>query len=68
MKRHANTATEMKNSGEWNKVGPKHYRHIDGADVKYDHAAWGWRINNSVHVWPVLHIAKYNVETGRYLD
>ena len=64
--RAGNTATEMKNSGEWMAVGRKHYRHIDGAEIKYDHNAWGWRINDGKEVWTRLWVAKHNAEKGLY--
>jgi hypothetical protein len=62
--RHGNTATEMKSSGEWAKIGNKHYRHISGAEVKWVPNAWGWRINDQRQVWDALWVAKYEVEKG----
>ena len=43
--RHENTALKMKNSGEWARVGSKHYLHVSGNEVKYDCNAWLWRVN-----------------------
>lgn len=30
--------------GEWVKVGSKHFKHVDGVQVKYDHNAWKWQV------------------------
>ncbi|MEJ7773158.1 MAG: hypothetical protein WKF51_14755 [Geodermatophilaceae bacterium] len=40
----ATTTTES-----WVKVGPKHYRHTDGAEVRFDPdaRAWSWRVTYS---------------------
>ena len=46
MTRHGNTATEMKFDGSWAKVGRKHYRHVSGAEVRYDHNGWAWLADN----------------------
>lgn len=67
MTRNPNPTTEMLTSGQWAKVGRKHYRHESGAEVKYDHNAWGWRINERPEVWGTLTVAKHNVEIGRYV-
>lgn len=29
---------------EWVKVGSKHYQHVSGVQVKYDHNRWHWQI------------------------
>lgn len=39
--RHTNeTAKEMLASGEWAKVGSKHYRHVSGVEVTHDGICW----------------------------
>jgi hypothetical protein len=40
--RHGNTGREMLAGGAWVKVGRRHYRHVSGAEVKYDCNLWGW--------------------------
>lgn len=29
---------------EWVKFGPKHFSHVSGVQVKYDHNAWAWQV------------------------
>lgn len=29
---------------EWTKVASKHYRHVTGVQVKYDHNRWAWAV------------------------
>ena len=61
--RHGNTAHEMKTDGAWAKAGRKHYRHVSGAEVRYDHNAWCWRASNvEGRVWDALWIAKMECE------
>lgn len=31
-------------SGEWAKAGRKHYRHMSGIEVRYNHNRWLWEI------------------------
>lgn len=62
MHRHGNTATEMTESGEWSKVGRKHYRHVSGVEVRYDVNAWGWRVDGGSEVWDRLYVAKAEAE------
>jgi hypothetical protein len=40
--RHGNTSREMLAGGTWVKVGRRHYRHVSGAEVKYDCGLRGW--------------------------
>lgn len=30
--------------GTWNRIARKHYRHMSGIEVRYDHNAWNWEI------------------------
>ena len=65
--RNPNPTTAMLASGQWAKVGRKHYRHESGAEVRYDNNAWGWRVNDRPETWQTLTVAVHNVETGRYM-
>lgn len=31
-------------AGTWAKIGRQHYRHMDGAEVRYDSTRWAWRV------------------------
>lgn len=30
--------------GEWAKVASKHYKHVSGVQVKYEHNHWRWQV------------------------
>lgn len=54
----ATTGLDMVTSGQWVKVGRKHYRHASGEEVRHDGAAWvacGLR-------WSLLWVARHEVE------
>lgn len=57
--RHGNTGRELVNSGAWVKVGRKHYRHIDGAEVRYNCNHWGWQIVGQPELWKSLWVAAH---------
>jgi len=65
--RRGHTGREMVQTGEWVKVGKKHYQHVSGVEVVYDHNRWVWCIkggpkNNTC--WSALWVAKHEVERG----
>lgn len=62
MKRMGNTGVEMVNSGAWVKVAKKHYRHIDGAEVRYDCNRWGWEVIGTGEFYELLWAARYRAE------
>ena len=65
MYRRSNTRTDLAlvASGAWAKVGSKHYRHVTGIEVRYDHNAWGWRVSTDESaIWPTLELAAYEAE------
>lgn len=53
-------------SGSWIDLGKKSYRHVSGAEVRYDHNAWGWRIHGGPadgELYPAgMSYAAYRVE------
>lgn len=63
-RRHGNTGREMVDSGQWAKVGKKHYRHVSGNEAKWDCNVWGWRINDGKSVYDALWVVRGNVEAG----
>ena len=63
--RHGNTAKELEARGDWNKIGKKHYRNIDGVEVKYDNLSYIWRVNGGVG-WSTLHAAVYEVDNNTW--
>ncbi len=65
MKRHGNTGLEMVESGTWIKVGRKHYRHIDGAEIRYNCNRWLWEIVGTDVAYTLLWAAKCRAEAGR---
>lgn len=60
MIRQGNTGKEMVASGQWVKVARKHYRHVSGAEIVYDHNRWAWFACGKL--WSTLWVARYNVE------
>lgn len=60
--RRGHTGNEMVASGEWNKIGKKHYVHISGFEIKYDCMAWGWLVSNNKGIYQTLWAAKQIVE------
>jgi hypothetical protein len=62
MKRMGNTATAMKESGEWNKVGSKHYRHIGGIEVRYNCNRWMWELVGCDEAYTLLWVARHAAE------
>lgn len=43
-KRGVRVDREMIDSGSWNKVAKKTYKHISGVVIRYDYNAWLWEI------------------------
>lgn len=56
------TDTEMLTSGQWAKIGTKHYRHASGIEIEYDCMAWGWKVSGVKGVWSALWVARYEAE------
>jgi hypothetical protein len=59
------TDLDMVNSGAWNKVGKKHFRHVSGAEVRYDCNAWTWAVTGCAadgERYSALHAARSRVE------
>lgn len=53
----------MIESGEWVKVGPKHYRHESGVEVTYVDNSWGWAVSSRPGlVWKALWVARHEAE------
>jgi hypothetical protein len=62
-RRPMNTGREMVASGQWAKIGKKHYRHVSGIEVWYDCNAWKWRTSLDKSLgWSALWVARYEVE------
>jgi len=57
-----NAAKQMLTSGEWVKDG-KCYRHVSGAEIRYDNNRFGWCFNGNVY--KTLEAAKTVFEWGR---
>lgn len=50
-------------SGEWARVARKHYRHVSGIEIAYDHMAWNWQIiggREDGNRYPTLSVAQYS--------
>jgi len=62
IKRQGNTGREMVESGAWIKVAKKHYKHIDGAEIRYNCNRWVWEIVGTGDAYSLLWVARYNVE------
>lgn len=58
--RRPNTAKAMADSGNWAKVGPKHYIHISGEEITYNCNRWLWIHGN--YGYTTLWAAKHNAE------
>jgi len=59
VRRNRRTDLQIVNDGDFVKVGKKHFRHVSGAEVKYDCNAWAWRACDSL--WQTLEVAVSNV-------
>lgn len=61
---HGNTSAEMVTSGAWVKVGRKHYQHVTGLEIKYNHNAWAWETIGTVRPgsYKALWAARWHVE------
>ena len=49
-------------SGTWAKIARKHYRHIDGKEVRYDCNAWAWEViggANDGYMYKTLNVAQH---------
>lgn len=57
--RHGHTGRELVESGAWIKVGKKHYRHVDGAEIRYDCNRWGWTVVGRPERWTALWVAAH---------
>lgn len=57
--RNKRTDLQIVAAGDFAKVGKKHFRHVSGAEIKYDCNAWGWRACG--RLWQTLEVAVYNV-------
>jgi hypothetical protein len=64
--RHGNTAREMVESGQWAKIGRKHYRHESGAEILYNNNRWLWEVVGASDGWSALWVARHWVEKGFY--
>lgn len=64
MKRMGHTGREMEASGEWVKIGRKHYEHISGVQIRYDCNRWAWEIIGRNELYTVLWAAKHRAEQG----
>lgn len=61
--RAGNTGKEMIDSGEWARIGSKHYRHETGVEITYNHNAYGWAVSTRPGVvWKTLWVARYEAE------
>lgn len=47
--------------GTWNRIARKHYRHIDGAEVRYDHNRFLW-ITHTNEAYSTLTVAQQVAE------
>ncbi len=57
MTRRSNTAIDIIQSGEFIKIGKKHYAHgVTGQEIKYDNNAFTWRTPDGTG-FTVLHAA-----------
>lgn len=65
-RRNTRTDLELINSGQWAKVGRKHFRRFDGAEVRYDCNAWGWRVNGGRFVWKTLEVAVQQLDSAEW--
>lgn len=62
MLRMGNTGREMVQSGTWVKVARKHYRHVSGAEIRYNSNRWLWEIVGTEHAHELLWAARHVVE------
>ncbi len=62
MKRMGNTGREMVDSGAWIKVARKHYRHIDGIEVRYNGNRYAWEILGKDEAYGLLWVARGRAE------
>lgn len=51
-------------SGQWAKVGSKHYRHASGAEIRYDCSRWMWVCSTDGSGFTMLWAARHFVEIG----
>lgn len=61
------TDLDMLASGQWVRVGKRHYRHASGIEIRYDLKAYLWRGRGGYHdgrAWETLGPARHNVELG----
>lgn len=65
--RRGNTAKELEMRGDWNKIGKKHYKNINGVEVKYDCNSYIWRVNGGVGwstLWAAVEAVDHNTWQG----
>ena len=71
-RRNTRTDLAMLESGEWSKVGRKHFRRFDGATVQYDCNRWHWVAtgpNGENHGrWKTLEVAVSSLPPGVWTD
>lgn len=51
----------MVESGAWCKVSRQHYRHVSGAEIRYDCNRWVWQIVGG-DAYTLLWVARHVVE------
>ena len=69
MRRIQRTDLQIVNSGDFTKVGRKHYRHESGAEISFDCMKFGWRVSaDPGWIYPNLHSAvsslRYKIHNG----
>lgn len=62
-RRNTRTDLDMVASGQWAKVGKKHFRHVSGIEVTYDCNAWRWLVSSEPRLtWGTLEVAAHVAE------
>lgn len=57
------TNLDMIASGQWAKVGKKHYRHASGIEITYNCNKYGWQVSTKPQwLWKTLWVARYEAE------
>ena len=47
--RQGNTGRERVAGGKWTKVGGKVYRHVSGAEIRFDNTRWAWEVKGTLY-------------------
>lgn len=57
---------DMPESGSWVKLGAKHYQHINGRQIRYNHNKWHWDVLDDeggfIAAYDALWVARLEVE------